>query len=173
MQIVAIDESKAKAYVLAAVFVDAHQAPSIRKSLKRVLLKGQRSVHFSSERDSRKKSIINVLKTLDFEAKVFVSTDPSEPAARTWCLEQVVATLKVESEYRIVLDRDEGYEASDNRAITVASRSAGLNRENTHNHDEPEYEPLLWIPDAIAWCYSKNAEWRDRVSQMLSSNIEA
>ena len=173
MQIVAIDESKAKAYVLVAVFIDAHEAPSIRKSLKKVLLKGQRSVHFSFENDSRKKLILNVLKTLNFEAKIFVSSEAKQADARAWCLEQVVATLKVESEYRIVLDRDEGYEAFDKRAITLASRRAGLNRENTHNHDEPEYEPLLWIPDAIAWCYSKNAEWRDRVSQMLSSNIEA
>ena len=172
VQIVTIDESKAKAYVLVAVFADSHFAPSLRKELRAFLLRGQRSIHFSLENDSRRRKFLSLISRHDLPMRVYVSNETNQATARRWCLEMLLDDLPKEEQFKLVLDRDEAFVSFDQRIITNTSKVNNLNRGNIHGHDEPEYEPLLWIPDAIAWSYAKNGIWRTRVKELASIKIK-
>jgi hypothetical protein len=34
------------------------------------------------------------------------------------------------------------------------------------------HEPLLWLPDIIAWCYGRGGTWRDAVEPLVAEVIE-
>ena len=36
-----------------------------------------------------------------------------------------------------------------------------------YEHLSPRMEPLLWIPDAVAWCWAKGGVWKDRVLPLV------
>ena len=49
VDLVATDESKRSSYVMAAVRVRREEAPAIRADLRRLVLPGQRQIHFNDE----------------------------------------------------------------------------------------------------------------------------
>ena len=40
------------------------------------------------------------------------------------------------------------------------------------SHVSPTTEPLLWLPDIIAWAYGRGGEWKAEVSQNISKVIQ-
>ncbi|GHF77951.1 hypothetical protein FHX82_004368 [Amycolatopsis bartoniae] len=42
----------------------------------------------------------------------------------------------------------------------------------THQHLNSASVPLLWVPDAVAWCYGAGGDWRRRVMPIVSKVIE-
>ena len=34
------------------------------------------------------------------------------------------------------------------------------------------HEPLLWLPDIVAWCYGRGGSWRDDVEPLVDEVIE-
>ena len=34
------------------------------------------------------------------------------------------------------------------------------------------HEPLLWLPDIVAWCYGRGGPWRDAVEPLVDEVIE-
>ncbi len=74
---------------------------------------------------------------------------------------------------RLVLEgRGHREDLMDRRAIrdVLGPRpsSAGLVYEHLRSHEEP----LLWVPDAVAWCHGADGEWRRRVVQIIDAVID-
>jgi hypothetical protein len=38
----------------------------------------------------------------------------------------------------------------------------------TYEHVLPHEEPLLWLADAVAWCYGAGPRWRPRVESPIT-----
>lgn len=160
MKIIAVDESKAKGYLLVLAELEIDAAPEIRKSLNRLRNKGQTTIRFSTEDDSRKRQILGAMKHLDVEWTIISVKGLSEPVARELCLQQLVDELNEGKNYSIVLDRDESYVSFDKKVIRNSLLRRELTKAVQYRHDEPNLEKLLWLPDAIAWSYARGGNWR-------------
>ena len=66
----------------------------------------------------------------------------------------------------IVLESDESQNPLDRKVLTQALVDLGVEEEVGFAHELPNDEPLLWIPDALAWCINRGGEWERRVKQM-------
>jgi hypothetical protein len=40
--------------------------------------------------------------------------------------------------------------------------------ELTYEHVDSTAEPLLWISDAVAWCFGAGGDWRCRASPLIT-----
>jgi hypothetical protein len=41
-----------------------------------------------------------------------------------------------------------------------------------YEHLKPHEEPLLWVPDAVAWCYGNGGDWRRRVAPLVARSVD-
>jgi hypothetical protein len=48
------------------------------------------------------------------------------------------------------------------------TRAAGARERISYVHHHRHYEPMLAIPDAIAWCWGKGGDWRRRIKLIVS-----
>jgi hypothetical protein len=72
---------------------------------------------------------------------------------------------------RIVFERDDNSLALDQRTIAHALRGAGALGALEYDHVGASTEPLLWIPDALAWAWSRGGDWRHIVEDMGVTTI--
>ena len=40
-----------------------------------------------------------------------------------------------------------------------------------YRHVTPHEHPLLWVSDAVAWCYSNGGDWIRRVEAIVESRV--
>ncbi|WP_410622993.1 hypothetical protein [Amycolatopsis sp. cmx-8-4] len=43
--------------------------------------------------------------------------------------------------------------------------------ELTYEHVDSTAEPLLWISDAVAWCFGAGGDWRRRASPLITETF--
>jgi hypothetical protein len=132
-----------------------------RKALRALLLPGQERLHFNNESDARRKKILATISAFQLLVDLY-RTQRNDVGARQRCLEAIVRDIAADAE-RLVVERDEGALDYDRRAMHEACHRygcIGLRRELL----VPKADPLLWIPDAVAWSWMKGGDWRRRVS---------
>ena len=110
---------------------------------------------------------------LPVEALVYVSDAKSQVQARRACLEAVVADLVGEGAARLVLELSDGDLAADRRTLFASVRKYGEDLPGTgaslrYDHLRATAEPLLWVPDAVAWAWSHGGAWGERVSSLVA-----
>lgn len=167
-----IDENKGRSYILVAVAIHRTDAGRIRKHLRGLVLPGQRRLHFKKESDSRKRAIISTLVTFGACASVFESTAKSAASARESCLMDLVAFAGRKGHDRLVLERDESIERADHRVLFRELDRNSLRGMVEYSFEAPRTEPLLWIPDAIAWSLAKGGDWRRRIDPLLVGSVD-
>ncbi|GAA1576874.1 hypothetical protein [Kribbella karoonensis] len=89
-------------------------------------------------------------------------TDRDTLADRTRCLEAIVRDA-VGSAERLVIEREESTYDHDRRTLHAAilqRKGYGLSWALMI----PKLDPLLWIPDGVAWSWSRGGMWRRRVA---------
>ena len=161
-----IDESKAKWYIMAAAVVTAGEEGDLRRVLTNLRLNGQRRLHFAKESDRRRRLILSMLTRTCCRVIVVRSTIGDDREARRECLDVLVQQAVARGASRLVLEQDDSLVRSDRLTLGAALRAtpgASLGYE----HRRPSGEPLLWIPDAVAWCVSRGGEWRRRASPLI------
>jgi hypothetical protein len=52
---------------------------------------------------------------------------------------------------------------TDRRVLYRAVHKSGVQDVLRYEHLRPRDEPLLWIADGAAWCWSQGHVWRDRI----------
>ena len=94
MLYVYVDESQRSGrYLLSAVVVDADSVRVLRRLVRKLLLPGQRRLHFHNESNRRRREVASAIVALDVDVFVVVchpSRGRSERDARAHCLEVVV-----------------------------------------------------------------------------------
>jgi hypothetical protein len=68
----------------------------------------------------------------------------------------------------MVFDLDETLRQFDRQCLIEATRAAGAGDRISYQHAHRRSEPLLAIPDALAWCWAKGGQWRRRVEPVIT-----
>ncbi|SDI62472.1 hypothetical protein SAMN05192558_106232 [Actinokineospora alba] len=141
------DESRRnRHYLVAAAFVDARDLHRLRKLLRGMLLPGQYELHFKKETPARRKAIISRLAAERLAVRVYLATcGQGEERARRSC---------------------------DRVTILSALRKHVTGTALAYEHRNSTQDELLWIADAVAWCYGAGGDWHRRLEPILQKVID-
>lgn len=161
-----VDESqRGRQYIICATIIDARLANATRTSLRGLRLRGQRRLHFGDESDQRRRSILSALAELRLENQVIVVTDRIPTSARESVLQELVRTLSSRGVARLILDSRQGQDLVDRATIRRAAHANGYSSLE-YRHEQSASEPLLWVPDAVAWAWGRGGDWRRRIHDL-------
>ncbi|MDX2972467.1 hypothetical protein PWY87_28740 [Kribbella solani] len=157
-----VDETKSRGFLMAAARCPAGDVAVNRKALKNLLLPRQERLHFRSESNRRRKQILQVI--ADFHLTVdLYSTDLTSHEARRLCLDAIVRDSAVSAE-RLVIERDDSTYEHDRRRLREATHRFGCHDTLRWDVLVAKADPLLWIPDAVAWSWARGGEWKGAVA---------
>lgn len=66
-------------------------------------------------------------------------------------------------------------EADDRRDAQTILRSLGPAPSKSglvYEHLRPYEDPLLWIPDAVSWCYGASGDYRRRIAPLIARTTD-
>ncbi|WUJ74412.1 hypothetical protein OG809_14340 [Kribbella soli] len=156
-----VDETKSKGFLMAAARCPAGDVAVNRKALKGLLLPGQERLHFRHESVQRRKRILKLV--TDFHLLVDIyAVGQNTHEARRRCLEAIVRD-SAEMAERLVVERDESTYEHDRRCLREAARRFGCHESLRWDVLVAKSDPLLWIPDAVAWSWIRGGAWKQAV----------
>jgi|JI10StandDraft_1071094.scaffolds.fasta_scaffold207817_2 hypothetical protein len=157
-----VDESvRGGQYLLVAVLVSPGQVELVRRELRRLLLPGERVLHFSREGPARRREILGKIEALPILAiQEAQSREGGDIAARKACWEGLMSRIVERDVRRLVVESREGQDDRDRRWIAQLLTQAGKGEQVEYLHLRPAEEPALWLPDAVAWAVGRGGEWR-------------
>lgn len=164
-----LDETKHRGYQLVVVAVEApEEAEDLRKIMRGLVLKGQRRVHMKKEDDSRRRAIAAAICGAGVVATVYDAGRryPRELDARNACLQALIEDVAAKREVRLVLEQDDSLLDWDRRTLYALTRQSGA-VDLRYEHRRAAVEPVLAVPDAIAWCWAKGGDWRRRIEPVV------
>lgn len=167
-----VDETKAKSYLVVAAAGLHYDLQVSRKELRELVLPGQRALHMKDERASRRREIADTIARMAAMGIAATIYDAgrryrTEKDRRAMCLEALVADVIRHDQARITFDLDESLLSWDRQRMIELTRDAGAKDRIVYTHATRAAEPLLAIPDAIAWCWAKGGDWRRRVEPIV------
>lgn len=169
-----VDESYRQNYLLCAAIFDSRKVATARRGLVAMLQGGQGRLHMSKERDARRRALLEHIASMGQVAHI-VTVDTlhrSLRTARDKCLKELTSQLVQLGVVRLVIESCD----QDRRDMQVIgdelARLKALGAlEVQHLH--PHADPLLWVPDAIAWAYGKGGKvWGALVMPLISKVTE-
>lgn len=147
-----VDESYRREYVLCAVIVNSDKVRELRKVTAGMLRGNQRRIHMSKESRASRKLIIERVNLLQIEALTVSTTTAgrSRRSARSTALAKLTEVLQSAAVSRLVIESCD-QDAEDRQVI--GDRLAQLGHVQTMDvyHLRPSEDPLLWLPDIVAW----------------------
>jgi hypothetical protein len=167
-----VDETKAKGFRLCAVALESHRLSFAREQVNQLRLRGQRRIHFVDESDSRRRQILSVLADLEPEVTFFECALKSENTARELALTQLVKFAGLAAPARLVIEKDETHLAFDRRILSTEVRFLGLGGEIQFRHETAMAEPLLVLPDALAWVRQRSGAWKREMTRFRYSSVK-
>ena len=162
-----IDECKEGRYIFAAIIVEEHAGPRLRKALRQHVESG-RNIHFSKEKDSRKKQLLAEFESLGFRAVVFCVDGKQNFETRKGCIDQALKFASENSISKVTFETDESILKLEKLYVADYLRTNGLNETLGFDHRKKHEEPLLWVSDAIAWCVFRGGDWERRIAGILA-----
>lgn len=171
--LVVVDESKAKGYLLVAACVLPADVVAARKQLRELIMPRQSRVHMKTESAPRRREILTALERLEVQATIYRAgaSYRTDIARRRACLERLVGDIAGTCE-RLVLESDETQDQRDRRDLIELIRAAGCHGTLSYDHLRATSEPLLAIPDAVAWAWARGGDWRRRVTPLVRLVIQ-
>lgn len=168
------DENRAGGFRFAAVSIANSDISEARAAMRHELPPGTRRLHFVKENDRNRRRALGAIERIAFRAVIIEAPDALPPTGqRARALIALVHWAVATGATRVVLERDENRITADRRVVGVTLAELSPLREVAYLHSPPTTEPLLWIPDAIAWCWMRGGTWRKRVEAMGVTRIDA
>ena len=133
-----------------------------------LLLRGARELHFKKEKEPRRRMLIDRMATLQVSSWLYQGcyTPKTEEAARQRCLDRLARDLLGLQAHRLVLDTREHRDSHDRQTLQLALGHRPSKTELIYEHVDSKAEPLLWISDAVAWCFG--GDWRRRAEPLMA-----
>ena len=167
-QYVFVDENKSRSLLLAAACFRQEDLRRARVALTKLRLPGQERLHFKSERDVRRRMILDVVLESGMQGLIFGADPTLAPRdQRRQCLEQLLSEAESRRFSRICIEQDDSVLEFDRQRIFEAARVKTLEAEFSYGWMRPRQEPLLWAADAIAWAWARGGEWRARLGECV------
>jgi hypothetical protein len=169
-----VDESLHRGVRLAAVRVEFGDLRRSRARMRDQLPPGTRRLHFVKKNDANRRRAFAAIARLDLEHLIVEGPPAKRPTdQRVEALAVVVSWALERGVERIVLERDENNVGVDRRVMRDAVRAAGRPDAIEYVHLAAPSEPLLWIPDAVVWAWSRGGEWRRRAEALRLTTLAA
>ncbi|VTR75676.1 hypothetical protein [Cellulomonas hominis] len=169
-----VDESKAADYLLAATMVEPGRVPAARSAVRALVPPRQNRLHMRHEPDRRRRTILSALGRLDVATTLYraaASPASTQIERRRACLARLVADVAGRSD-RLVIESDETQDARDRRDLIELTRAAGCRDTLRYEHLRAGQEPLLSVPDVVAWSWARGGEWRRRASGIVTAVVD-
>ncbi|MEV0158392.1 hypothetical protein AB0H57_32600 [Micromonospora sp. NPDC050686] len=164
-----VDESRRARYMVAAAIVPMTDLAGMRASLKGLRLPGQQRIHFRKESDRQRRRILSQVVRLSPTVWIFEAPGPEE-VARAACLTAMVDDLTVLRPQHLILEsRGDHRDRVDRRIIRAALEKSDHGVQ--YRHLEGRHEPLLWIPDVVAWAHGAGGEWSRRARPLVRKTL--
>lgn len=158
--------------MLAGTILEPGELAAARTLLRALQQGAQPRIHFQSESDPRRRKIIAELTAAGLRTRIYVGRGRNE-VVRQVCLQRLMGDLLSAGAQRLVLEtRGRPRDLADLRTIRTVLGSRPRTAGPAYGHLHAYQEPLLWVPDAIAWCYGAGGDWRRRVSPLLDAVID-
>jgi hypothetical protein len=159
-----LDESFDKSrYVVAALGVEHGAVAVVRRQLRSCAPRGATRRHFYTESPNVKQKMLDTFRSLPgTEVLVWTETRTgSTVRRRARAIEGLVALLLARGLDRVVFDHvHASQQREDRQTLARALRASPLGRAVTYSHEPAQScEPMLWIPDAAAWCAHRTDRW--------------
>lgn len=157
-----VDESKGREFLLVAAVVLPGDVTVARRAVSNLTLPRQSGVHMVRESDARRKQILSTVRALDPRVTVYLAPKDgrTELARREVALRALVADSAAAGHAHLCLDRDDTLVERDRRQLYDAVRAVGAEGTLRYRHAKTVTEPLLVVPDAVAWACSKGGARR-------------
>jgi hypothetical protein len=68
----------------------------------------------------------------------------------------------------LVIEVDQSLVSRDRTTLYRAVRAFGVSDSLEYQHCPGKQEPLLWVADAAAWCFSRIGEWLRLIAPLIS-----
>lgn len=162
-----VDEGGKRARLLVVAVAQPSQLTQARTALLHLCRPGQRRLHFSTESDRRRRLILSRVVEIGVPVRLYDTHGRDANVARSTALAQMVTDLAPGDPHRLVLESRQGRDKIDSRALYESVRKTGLSQSLVYEHLLPHMEPMLWIPDAVAWAYAKGGDWRRRIAPLV------
>lgn len=171
-----VDESeRGRLYLVCVVLARPAQLGPLRRSMRDLLLPGQRELHFHSEKPQRRRALADAIARLPVEVSIYTKTcrTRNDEPAREACLTRMTEDLLARGARRLVIDSRRERDRLDRRTIraVLLEHPAG-GSELVYEHVDSGSESLLWIADAVGWCYGAGGPWRHRVDPVVTAVID-
>lgn len=154
-----VDETKARDYVMAAAALLPHGVSGARQQLRSLLLPGSERIHFTHERPARRRQLMAAMCELDVQVQMYVARTRDSVAGRRACMKAILDDVLAARARLVTFELDESLALADRRLI--AERFRFEEAAPVYRQLRAKEEPLLWVSDAVAWCYQRGGEWRD------------
>ncbi|GAB3576079.1 hypothetical protein GCM10027445_39550 [Amycolatopsis endophytica] len=160
------DETKASGYLLTVAALLPADLAAARQVMRGLVMPGQRRIHFFKESDRRRKQILDVIAEVRPRIALYDSSGHHRRQQRAVCLTALLADLAARQARTLVLERDDAVLAEDRKVLYRLVRDLRCSETLQYRHHRAHEEPLLAIPDALAWCWQRGGHWRTRVKEM-------
>jgi hypothetical protein len=170
-----VDETKARDYLLVAVAVEGKDLKEARSVIRSLTMPGQARLHMHREKDSRRRKILSAICRLPIEATVFRAdrSRRKETERRKACLEELVTNAIQDARTSICIEHDDSMVQVDRSILIAVTKAHRAENPLQYRHDRAASEPLLALPDAIAWAWARGGEWRPRCDDVVTKVIDA
>ncbi len=166
-----VDETKHRGYLLVAGVVVPGDLESVRRTLRGLVLPGQRRLHTKDENDQRRRSIATAIAASGVTATIYDAGRRyrNERERRAACLHALIIDAAQRGDAMLVLEQDDTLLSWDNQRLIEFTREAGCRDTLRYEHRRAASELLLAVLDAIAWCWAKGGDWRRRVEPIVTN----
>lgn len=167
-----VDESARDSFLLCGVNVQQSQIHEIRGTLRDFRVNGRSHLHMYQENRSTQESVAAFVSKLPIKGWLIIVSGHTakEPLARKLALRSLVDISSLRGSRLLTLD-DISCRRSDSQLLKGIARNVDYQFPH-YRHMNSRHEPLLWLPDIIAWCYGRGDTWRDAVEPMVTEVIE-
>jgi hypothetical protein len=170
-----IDESvRPGRYLLTAAMEPSHELAAVTRQVRGLFPRGNRRTHLSAEGKGRRRELLKAYSRVGAVSHVVVTSyhGGDDQVARERCLGVILARAAEWRLRMLVLDsRGPVRDALDRRFIARSLQgSDGGDLQYTHRGSRDE--PLLCLPDAVAWAVGAGGIWRQLVDPIVDDVIE-
>jgi hypothetical protein len=169
-----VDESKAGDYLLGAAGVDVARVRGLRQGVAALVPRRQTRIHMKQESDRRRRLILGALTDLGVTTTLYRAADVRSRThieRRRACLARLVADVHHRCD-QLVLECDETQDARDRRDLLEMVRAHGCRDTLRYEHLRASQEPLLALPDVVAWSWARGGEWRRRAAPLITGVVD-
>ena len=168
------DESERSGLVLfGVVLVSPGEVASARRSLRGLLLPGQRQVHMAKESARRKRAVLDAMaRAQDLSAVVVRYRRPlgcDRPTARHLLLQAATGLVVGPGVTAWALDDQDPAQVARDRA-SIAHALAGVDHRlhPSYDHRPARSEPLIWAADIVCWAVGVGGDWQGRLGSLVT-----